>query len=242
MKEHNTKSSSSQHVHTEGLDDFLLSNMTPSAVKVEAGGEVPGAGAPESVAIGDVLKELEAPAQKQAEAQVVRLPAQLGDGAAAEQGPLPMALWSEVAASNARDFEAAMLVLQAEFDSQGRYSLDAQQNSMLRREVLAWLDSLRSQEQLRAQLLSPMVRDHTARAIVRQLLEAAQASPTQVWSTCLPTGRPLVIATAEALKSTDQETLAKRVHLHALRGLKAANMPHDAKVLESYEQAQEVTA
>jgi hypothetical protein len=154
----------------------------------------------------------------------------------------PISLWSDAARLGAAAISEGMLVIRADMDSEGVYSLDARQNAELRRATLSWLDELRHNSQVSAGLSSGVVRDQIARDFVRNLLSTAQSAPTGLWSTCLPTGVPVIIGTAQALSSIDHDALARRVHRLALVALRDAHLPHDAASLMAYEsgEAQEL--
>ena len=154
----------------------------------------------------------------------------------AQSDDLPAAAcWSDAAAAGVDELAQTTLVLRADADSQGRYSLDPEQSAMLRQELGAWLDSIRRSPELAGTLLSSVVRDQVARRAVQDLLAAAQTSTTQVWASCLPSGRPVVIATAQGLDSVDRDTLVRRMHHQALAALRDAELPHDEGALSGYE-------
>jgi hypothetical protein len=156
---------------------------------------------------------------------------------------LPVAAcWSDAAAAGVDELAQTTLVLRADADSQGRYSLDSEQSAMLRQELGAWLEGIRRSPQFVGALMSPAARDQVARRAVQDLLAAAQTSATQVWASCLPSGRPVVIATAQGLDSVDRDTLVRRMHHQALAALRDADLPHDETALSGYERgvAQEI--
>lgn len=153
-----------------------------------------------------------------------------GSGVMPEEDlPPEGSVWLHTASATLQDLIGRTVVVAAQTDGHGQYTLAPGEASTLRQAVRDWMAQGDGQ-------VSPS--QAMTDRVIDELLQAAQRSSAPAWATCLSNGQPLVIASTGALQVAHKSSLVREMHHRALRRLRDLSIAIDQRALSSYEEAE----